>query len=579
MLVFTVLSFVLISASSALAVEQRTLLLTQRFTTASAPASSSYASAMWAAPGDTEGFQFVVKSAASKLHIQMADGSDPFLSDNVRFLRVGFVHITIPSTRMGSSPGWYADPLPPVIGSGHTVTPNTWAGFAVMFDVPDSAPPGNYTGVVKITDADGAVVATQAVSLHVANLAPLAMSDPKRFKAVVGYNQLVYRGQVPPNNYVDQSTSVLSFLSKHHITPNTWPYSENDIGVLTSYMGLKWHTTPFPKPSFGSNWTNAQFTSVADDISSKYQEWQNNGFADARNFLFGWDEPSTTAEHVQIPALARVVHQNAPTVKMMVTTTPKTRTRSKRLCTKFGKRRCVKFPGSTYSNENLWNGGADDVDIFTIAVHRFYGRWTSPLERTYKYNNTFQTWKTIMKVRARGKQTWSYSYFMSTKKVPQLVIDAPSTDPQMLMWWNASIGNKGWFLWQFARWAQAKHSSMVPRDPWLSPLSGWSKIGLKDNGEASLVYPPVNVQYGLNDPDGEPVSSLRMETLRDGIEDATLVNRYRARFGATATANLTKQLFGAPKVVSGFTWPVYNNSSAGAKMQALRRTMLTQLES
>jgi hypothetical protein len=100
------------------------------------------------------------------------------------------------------------------------------------------------------------------------------------------------------------------------------------------------------------------------------------------------------------------------------------------------------------------------------------------------------------------------------------------------------------------------------------------------NGEASLIYPPYAPQYGLNDTLGTPVSSLRLESMRDGIEDVEVATLYRKRFGQKALRRLLGNEFGKVQVVRGkeFTWPKIKFAGLGTRMENNRREMIAALE-
>ena len=85
----------------------------------------------------------------------------------------------------------------------------------------------------------------------------------------------------------------------------------------------------------------------------------------------------------------------------------------------------------------LWDGGPDDVDAWAIPPFRFYGRWTSGVRRRLGRDNSLERLRLVRRLRAAGKEVWSYSYYMPTRRIPQLVIDGPPTDPRLLMLWNA----------------------------------------------------------------------------------------------------------------------------------------------
>src|SRR6185503_6169838 len=100
---------------------------------------------------------------------------------------------------------------------------------------------------------------------------------------------------------------------------------------------------------------------------------------------------------------------------------------------------------------------------------------------------------------------------------PNYFIDAPAMDPVMVPWITWRYNLQGILYWDLKYWSQTV-------DPWLNSttyLSGYlCSDGRNLNGEGSLLYPGSEVHRytGQRDVDG-PVSSIRFELLREGIED------------------------------------------------------------
>jgi hypothetical protein len=173
---------------------------------------------------------------------------------------------------------------------------------------------------------------------------------------------------------------------------------------------------------------------------------------------------------------------------------------------------------------------------------------------------------------------------MPTRAIPQLTIDGPPTDSQLLMLWNAYEQNNGWLIWQIDRWVDGhtlNAAKAAPRNPYDDTVSSRTPNGALANGDVSLIYPPVSSEYGLSDPAAPPVSSLRLEEIRDGIDDVNLVTLYREKFGDAATRKALGALFGKARVVpdGGFTWPAYSDTNLAGRMEQLRRTLIAALGS
>ncbi|MDR2894905.1 MAG: DUF4091 domain-containing protein, partial [Alistipes sp.] len=115
-----------------------------------------------------------------------------------------------------------------------------------------------------------------------------------------------------------------------------------------------------------------------------------------------------------------------------------------------------------------------------------------------------------------GEMTW---YVSCDQRFPQpnYFIDAPAMDMVMLPWITARYQMDGILYWAINWW-----SSTVT--PWIDadtfPSGFLCSDGWILNGEGTLWYPGDNVRQYTGQPDVEgPISSIRFELLREGIED------------------------------------------------------------
>lgn len=103
----------------------------------------------------------------------------------------------------------------------------------------------------------------------------------------------------------------------------------------------------------------------------------------------------------------------------------------------------------------------------------------------------------------RGKQMWLYTS-SPAHPYPSLVIDSPAIAPRLLAWmcWKYQI--KGLLYWCVNFW---------DGDPWKNPAT----FRADQNGNGFLYYPGIN----------GPVGSIRLEALRDGLEDYEYLYRLK----------------------------------------------------
>ena len=125
-----------------------------------------------------------------------------------------------------------------------------------------------------------------------------------------------------------------------------------------------------------------------------------------------------------------------------------------------------------------------------------------------------------------GDEVWWYVCCNPHHPYPNFFIDYPAIDPRILFWMNWKYRVPGFLYYAMNIWTSNRTAAEVPNqqlpheDPaareaiksgkrW--PEVPWNTFTFSDfNGDGQLIYPG---------PDGKPLSSIRLECIRDGIED------------------------------------------------------------
>jgi len=189
------------------------------------------------------------------------------------------------------------------------------------------------------------------------------------------------------------------------------------------------------------------------------------------------DEPNTAQQYDDTRKWAEVVHKEAPGVPFLVTESPVPD-------------RPEWGPLTGYANNFSVHGNQLNRIAVKDAIREQQGKG--------------------------GEISW---YISCDQKYPQpnYFIDAPAMDPVMIPWITWRYRMNGILYWALNYWPQTP-------DPWLDPVTFLSGFLCSDghvlNGEGSLIYPGHRAKRytGQRNVDG-PVSSLRFELLREGIED------------------------------------------------------------
>ncbi len=589
---------------AAAATEVRALLLDQRFTPTASPRSTPLATQRVALRGETVALQLAIRPDVATVIRPRVESATPWLAAT-SILRVGFVAIRRPSTGTGAAPGLYPDPLPPLApGAGLSLDARRYGGLVLLVSVPADAEPGDHVATVVLDDGSASPPSVP-LAIRVSALTATPRTDPASFSVLVLDNTEQYRTVTPVRGEgaergrqtLAQVDAILRFLGERGVVPlrNGWATPARDgsypsfttpgawwkdaAGNLARAMAIPQPARAFPVVGDGFSLGSASPAAASRFLSRAAAHWRANGYLDGRaTYAFTWDEPGRAVEQRRLPAINRAVHASAPGVKTLATLWPQARVPRKRICRTFGNRTCQLSRGSDYSNQQLLDGGADDVDAPVILNHRFYGTWTSKLERQNGIDHTYDTRRLVERARSRGKEIWTYTYTIGRRGLPQLAIDAPATDVSTLLWWNALERTDGFLHWGFARFLAPRKGATRPRNPYDDPLS-WTNGSLVSNGEASLIYPARSARYGLDDPTAAPVSSLRLERMRLGVESANLVRAARASLGDAAVQRELGRIFGRVRTVpgAGYTWPRYSRRAADYEL--VRRALIEAMES
>jgi hypothetical protein len=325
------------------------------------------------------------------------------------------------------------------------------------------------------------------------------------------------------------------------------------------------------------------------------QQWRKSALLDHRTyFLNPFDEPDGAQNNSVVPKVNEMVHDYAPGVKVLGTTWPMAAGATKvcKVLQVRGRkaRRCATRPGQVSSNTVLRDGGKNDLDGWIAPYFRSYGFTTSTAQKAVGISRSREIIDRLQRIRKAGGEMWTYDLPIGTKEVPQLSIDAPASDARFMFWPLGRDGFQGWFIAVSNRWIDPVQTTKV-RNPWEQPLS-WigtkssdadntGPHGVISNGWGSLFYPPIRPSLGMVSPLAQPVSSMRLERMRDGVEDVNLMTQYRNRFGQkaldTRMKGVLRGLRSAKHLPGGETFPGYSNAGLPLRMEITRRQLLADL--
>ena len=134
--------------------------------------------------------------------------------------------------------------------------------------------------------------------------------------------------------------------------------------------------------------------------------------------------------------------------------------------------------------------------------------WCSHTHRLYDHPAA------LAAARARGDRIWWYLCWLPKAPYAGLFIDHPAVEMRTWLWQSRAERVTGVLVWLVNRWQSTSlYKNGALQNPYLDPMSRHSGDGKSfGNGDGMLVYPPKERISG-------PVTSIRMEMLRDGLED------------------------------------------------------------
>jgi len=440
----------------------------------------------------------------------------------------------------------------------------------VQIGVPPSTPAGTYTAKLVLT-VDGHAT-TVPITVRVF---PIAIPE---FQRLGGNLQATFHasaqlyvnkaaalyGFTTQDERIGANTSLYRFLAEHRISPLSWGFGDPGPKSASGYdRNPKWwldSATNMEREQQAAGGFPAMRIPISNNrtaahnyiggqspfnpegwcayLGSVHDFWQSHGWLDGTMpFLYGLDEPGASGQHL-------VARQSAAAHKC------------------FGGSRVLLTGNPTGNNRYLWdNKKGDDVDVWTVVSQRYYGSWSS--HRGPRREHSKLVW--INQAHARGKTIWSYHYNGITG-TPGFRATEPLSDARVLILWNA-----------------LEHvSGVLYGDGTMSYSSADPLQTVASNGDYVLVYPGAS----------EPITSARLEQIRDGIEDWAIYDVVRRRHGLGAVRAILggNGLFSASasgvklgciqfcdlKSGTKFSWPLWSHDAStpgrieSAKLKALQ---------
>ncbi len=550
-----------------------------------APREQAPAMRIQTARNEREAAQFILCPARPLQGLKISAG--PLQGDNgavlppeaVELLRVGYVPVTQPTDALGVIAPW-PDPLPPLDGPLDLPAKENQP-FWVRFHAAPDTPAGVYRGTIAL-----AAEAYQAeVPLEV-EVFDFSLPSRSTCVSAFGFSPALAFQYHNVSTEADKRIVLdkyLSLLSEHHISiynpacldpiQYTWPqlplwrggergedpekagdtapldterlntaftpefdWTKWDAAMTRAFEHYHFNSFSLPAPGLGGGTFHARhepellgYGENTPEYKAAFTAWYRAAEAHLREkgwldeaFIYWFDEPEPDDYDFVMNGF-RKLKEAAPALNRMLT---------------------EEVTPELVGGPNLW----------------------CPVSFNYDHEKAEQR-------RAEGEKFWWYICTGPKAPYATLFIDHPGTELRVWLWqtWERAID--GILIWQTNYWSSEAAYPDVPQNPYEDPM-GWTSgystpAGVKrawGNGDGRFIYPPLAAADGR--PDGPvldaPVGSMRLDMLRDGIEDYEYLTLLREKVEAHANEHpdadlsLYRHLLEVPDAITAsmteFTW-------------------------
>jgi hypothetical protein len=422
---------------------------------------------------------------------------------NINFYLQHYIMLYAKSSPIGGT-GYWPDALAPIkepfdMNAQYAVVGNRPVWVDVF--IPPTTPAGKYKGKIKVSQ-NKKVQQTLDVELEVYNFSLPDEShlitymniskgwlagfynkpadDPEIDKLTQRYYDFLYANRMEPWFNYPLEPEITARGGKIELKFDDARYEYYMNKLKTKRVLLETYPSDLRRHMEGAEQFSKPFNDKVKSYLSQVESYfEKNGWKDRLVFNSPIDEPNTKEDFEETREWARIVHDATDDVPFLSTKSP--------------------LPSKDNPDWGTLRGHVDNFSIHGNSLN-------NPALK-----------KAILEEQAKGgEMTW----YISCDQVypqPNYFIDAPALDLVMVPWITARYNMDGILYWALNFWSQTP-------DPWLDAVTFISGFVCSDggvlNGEGSLLYPGDQTKRYTGQPNvNGPVSSLRFELLREGLED------------------------------------------------------------
>ncbi len=380
------------------------------------------------------------------------------------------------------------DALPPLNGD-ITVKAGNSQGFYIKVWADTDEPAGLYTAELTIKDAaTGKIIKVATVYTYVWDF---SLSDETAMKTAVGFNELTAyltyeNAGMTDMDYVAIWKMYYDFLLENRLCSYNIPYKLVDGGVW-EYLNNPRVTT----------------FKIRDDAATAYSILKDYPELQKKGYFYLVDEPTNITLLNNLKNQANQLETTYPGFRMI----------------------------SPFFTNIETGGGVDQIEFMQSCVSIWNTKIFAYTPRNYAFitgtqylmteaqEEKYGTFEERMAAEvAGGDELWTYFCWEPGAPYVNWLLTGDGTEPIVSVWQCRNTKATGLLYWETTWWTENMMSAPAGVNVW---------------GDGVLLY--SGAEYGVY----EPVSSLRLENIRDGIEDYQMLHMVEQMAGAEAADELT----------------------------------------
>ena len=489
------------------------------------------------AKNEIEGAQFILYSAQAKtgLTAEISDFEDE--QGNVLVPELFYEYYS------KSFSGLMPDAIPPLVDS-FDLTAGKSKAFYYKVTTEQDTPAGLYTANLIIRDEQGKEIKKAEIYLRVWNVV-LSEETASKTAIMMDYNAIerTHKNAGSTKTGKELYTIYYEYLLENRINAFHMPSSiterNNDAAV---WMNNPRVTCFAVCPNFGYP---ADVPITNEQLTFAYNKIKDNPLWLDKAYFYSVDEPGDKVKVDLIISESARIKTYFPDAQIMIP-----------------QHLNYQYDANTDYTEKI----KDSVDIWCPKTNALTERTLNAPGASYMttaaQDAKYGSFKSRMEAEvAKGKKLWWYVASDPDYPYAQIMLDSTLISARIMFWQQKMYEVEGFLYYWINEWTSDKNNPSSSY--WdLKPYYLGNTNTILEYGNGLLIYDGAKV--GIEG----PVGSLRLESMRDGIEDFQLLTMYQEKYNKNSTDNL----------ISNVSQHVATYNADGDNFAATKIALLESLE-